>query len=806
MAGIGNSKGEVCRNCGKPVSSTISGSITAWIFKDSCCRCATLHNRPESFEPQGDSNEVGASLSAVNSGSSESVSAKGVRVSKLDAVIRKIDHPGLSTGSNPSIEPLPAVSEHVQAPPRPVVSHLPAPKKFGERYEMVEVIGEGGMAMVYKVRDLVLNQFFAIKVIHPELAKDAVSRKRFELEASTARALNHANIVTMYAFDISPEGVPYLIMEYVDGRNLGTMLAERPLSPVAFYDTFIQVCSALAHAHSRAVIHRDIKPSNIIVANLSANSTWIKLADFGIAKMLTPGEDGAKTLTQSGDFLGSPFYVSPEQAVGDQIDARSDIYSLGCVMFHAITGRPPFNASSHVKIILQQINDPPPTLASLNISVPPGLERIIQRCLEKKPDDRYQNVFDLRTDLQLVQQGQEPLMRRNMKEHSNTELSELLDLHKEDTSLNTLFEGVLSFDMRINSVLERIIELAVPGDSLLRVESHNPDFTGIVAIRDGYQVLGAKILKQPTLGYQAFRKVMALADGVFRYQSIICTDYKLPDESLQINLNYILFLYPNIPDSPAELVDQAAIRDLVFAVQTDDSTYQSAIADDTRTYKDKTAEIPDLGFEEEEGKWLSLDTSKSELELIARTNAAAVSARSDTPESKNKGDGAAETTEKDDKALRTAPNNAPAKADSKSDQGALKSDEADKGVPKKDAEKIVAGNRAAKKGKEGKVFKKNGWASKVKLPAFLKRNKLEIAMSIIVIGLLIGLACVVLNPEFGIKQSPEQQTPAAAEEQKNQEPEEVKKEKAKPTAPKKSGRSTKASNKKIKKKAAKRER
>jgi serine/threonine-protein kinase len=171
--------------------------------------------------------------------------------------------------------------------------------------------------------------------------------------------------VTVYAFDISPEGVPYLIMEFVEGQSLSVLQNTQSLEFNIFFDVFIQVCSALAHAHSRGVIHRDIKPSNILATPIGSHSFWVKLADFGIAKMITGSE--SRDLTQTGDFLGSPYYASPEQAQGDEVDARSDIYSLGCVMFEALTGQPPFVGPSAVKVILQHINDLPPSLTSLNL-------------------------------------------------------------------------------------------------------------------------------------------------------------------------------------------------------------------------------------------------------------------------------------------------------------------------------------------------------------------------------------------------------------------------------------------------------
>jgi hypothetical protein len=192
-------------------------------------------------------------------------------------------------------------------------------------------------------------------------------------------------------------------------------------------------------------------------------------------------------------------------------------------------------------------------------------------------------------------------MRFSMKESSSSNLIDMLDLPKSDQYLNAIFEGALSYDMRLDKVLEQILELAVPGDSLLRLESSNPEFTGLLAIRDGYQVIGAKILKQPISGYEAFRKLMSLADGKVRYQSIMCTDYKLPDTSLQLNLNYILFLYPSLPESPSELLDHAALRDLVFAVKNDEPLLHNLIDGEA----DRTAK---RSFDENDDEnWVSIN-------------------------------------------------------------------------------------------------------------------------------------------------------------------------------------------------------
>lgn len=536
---------EVCPQCGKRRGVTLSGSITAWIFKEGNCSC----NRAleDSLTERPPSSQSFASMGSDNLSTDGGVGSR-TRLQALSQARKKA-----LTGTDLGNVELPR-----------------APKKFGERYEIIELVGEGGMASVYKVKDVVLNQFFSIKVIRSELARDEDSRKRFEKEARAARELNHSNIVTIYAFDISKDGVPYLIMDYVEGIDLGKMLSSSPLKLDDFYEIFTQVCGALAHAHSRGVVHRDLKPSNILISQLNQKYAWAKIVDFGIAKIV--GGEDSNDLTKTGDFLGSPIYTSPEQAQGEAVDARSDIYSIGCVMFEALAGRPPFTAPSAVKLIMQHINNLPPNLITFTgARVPIALERVILRCLEKRPEDRYQNAFDLRRDLELVKEGEEPLLRASIAPPSPVDtLTDWFEIPKDEKGMNTVFDGRLSFDVRLNNVLERIIELAFPGDSILRLESQNPEFAGVIVIRGGYQILGAKILKQPIAGYDALRKMLSLADGQFKYMTINRDDYRLPDNSLQLNLNYILYLYPALPESPSALLDQAALQDLVFAVSPEE--------------------------------------------------------------------------------------------------------------------------------------------------------------------------------------------------------------------------------------------
>lgn len=595
----------VCQICGKQKSPTISGSITAWIFKDSCCRCAEGDQRLMEAEIRQQEETINLKEEKERNRPTE------MPIASLAARRRaEMSKPQSNAKTSPTgAQDAPATGAPKAAPAAP---SQPL-RKFGERYEILETIGEGGMATVYKVRDVVLNQFYAIKVIRPEWAKDPITRKRFEQESTAARELNHANIVTIYAFDVSPEKIAYIIMDFVDGEDLGKVLDRGPLPISVFYETFIQVCSALAHAHSRGVVHRDIKPSNILVANISQQTTWVKLVDFGIAKIMNSGEQ-TQVLTKTGDFLGSPTYTSPEQAQGEDVDARSDIYSLGCVMFHALTGRPPFTGPGAVKLIMQHCNTPPPKIVPLSgdkCSIP--LERVILRCLEKRPEDRYQNVFDLRTDLQLVQDRKEPQMRERASVPTlQSELTDFFDhSSKNDGNFNTVFDGSLSFDMRIKNVMERILELAIPGDSLLRLESTNPEFEGLIVLRDGVQILGAKILKQNMQSYDALRKMLGLADGKFRYQSILASDYKLPDLSLQLNLNYILFLYPSLPESPSELLDQAALHDLVYAVKPEDDDPEMGRELSYDTNSGVTQE-DDSDWEDEPERWMTVKAKPPE--------------------------------------------------------------------------------------------------------------------------------------------------------------------------------------------------
>ena len=475
--------------------------------------------------------------------------------------------------------------EKIETPDTENTPEKPAPSKFPQgnsgtfagRYEIVDKIGVGGMAAIYKVRDLIVGEELAIKIIRPEIAANDISHKRFRQEARAARDLNHPNIVSVRNYDIC-DGVPFIIMDYVDGVDLGRFLRKSPLILKIFYPVFIQVSGALVHAHSRGVIHRDVKPGNILVTTTSDGAVWIKLVDFGIAKLLSPtdADDQTHVLTKQGQTVGSPSYMSPEQVQGKPVDARSDIYSLGCVMFESLSGCLPFKADNALQLAMHHVYSQPIGLKKLVKTCPANLDRIVAHCLAKRPEDRYQNMFDLRSDLQLVSQGKDPHLRTGKtadRADVNEDWFEQLvkkDGHKEFVSVS---QGQLSYDRRLNNVLEEINELGYPGDSILKLQSRHPTYTGLLIIRDGRKVIGARIEGDKTqVGYNALKKLISMADGEFQYVTIKREDFTLPDSSFDLNLRYILSLYPNLPESPSELEDEHAIRDLVTAVESNTRT------------------------------------------------------------------------------------------------------------------------------------------------------------------------------------------------------------------------------------------
>ncbi len=281
---------------------------------------------------------------------------------------------------------------------------------FGQRYVALEKIGTGGMGAVFKVFDRELDKHFAIKVLQSDLAKDSVALKRFEQEVESASKLAHPNLVAVYGYDRLPDGSPFLIMDFLEGNNLSQMIKEKGiLSCEQALDVFLQIAHGLAHAHERGVVHRDIKPTNIIVTLGEDGRSSVKIVDFGIAKALPTANRETHNLTETGEVFGSPDYMSPEQCLGFMLDHRSDVYSLGCLMYEAMTGNTPFAGANPIQLVVKHINEEAPEFpaeAKRNKEIQ-RLENVVLRCLEKDQSNRYQTMEALISDLQAIKDGKQ---------------------------------------------------------------------------------------------------------------------------------------------------------------------------------------------------------------------------------------------------------------------------------------------------------------------------------------------------------------------------------------------------------------
>lgn len=343
-------------------------------------------------------------------------------------------------------------------------------KILGDRYEIIQKIGAGGMSIVYKAKCNKLQRFVAIKVLREEFVKDEAFVQKFKSEAFSAGGLSHPNIVSIY--DVGQEDdLHYIVMEFVEGQTLKEYIEQNgPLSSTQTLEYGMQIVSALRHAHNKQVIHRDIKPQNILITH----DQMLKVADFGIAKAVD-----SSTIVASGNAIGSVHYFSPEQAKGKYVNETSDLYSCGIVLFEMATNRLPFQADTHVSIALKHINEEVPKPSLFNEQIWPGLESIILKATNKKQELRYQNADSMLEDMKTVLAN--PTVDLSSKEVTETDVDQTILLTDIQTSFIRQNEKTTS---RLESNQTLGVKMSTPQDYYEEYEGEDEE-----EVSTGYKIL-----------------------------------------------------------------------------------------------------------------------------------------------------------------------------------------------------------------------------------------------------------------------------------------------------------------------------
>lgn len=279
------------------------------------------------------------------------------------------------------------------------------------KYKLLALIGAGSTSTVFKAEHEQMKHIVALKCLKPDKAMDVIALKRFQLEAQAGSRCHHRSICAIYDFGITSQGQPFLVMELCDGKNLADLIAEKGTiqTPLAI-SIFLEVCEALEHIHGAGVVVRDINPTDIIV-NIDGDIISVKLIDFGCVKIVSEAFDGTERIPTT-EIQGRALYMSPEQCQGLKVDFRSDVYSLGCVMYEAIVGQPPIEGNSFLSTIYKQVSQAVPSFSTSrpDLAIPPEIEAIVSKAIEKDPAERYQSMSEITNALRQIEtERQEPL-------------------------------------------------------------------------------------------------------------------------------------------------------------------------------------------------------------------------------------------------------------------------------------------------------------------------------------------------------------------------------------------------------------
>lgn len=361
------------------------------------------------------------------------------------------------------------VSKEEPGTPLPILPKaLEAGTVIGERYKVIGLLGRGAMGAVYRVEHLFLGKQYALKVLAAPIQSDTTIR-RFQNEARAASRLDHPNIAKATDFGMLDQQQPYFVMDLVEGVTLSKRLKiAGPLSLAEVLAIFVPVLDALHHAHEKGIIHRDIKPSNIVLTECPDMPLLPKLVDFGIARVELDEDSEGSPLTKTGEVFGTPLYMSPEQCAGVKVDARSDIYSLGCVLFEVLAGTPPFTGDGALQTMMKHMQDQPSTLrqASLGGDFPEAIETVISKMLAKKPEDRYQNCLVVAHELTNIRE------QRPLEAHPHATVSQ----RDGDEKQNKLHGAVILGGILIAFVAGAFVLSVPPKRSQLEVKQAEKNF------------------------------------------------------------------------------------------------------------------------------------------------------------------------------------------------------------------------------------------------------------------------------------------------------------------------------------------
>ena len=289
-------------------------------------------------------------------------------------------------------------------------------RRISDKYQVLSVLGTGAMGVVYLARHETMQSNVAIKMLRAQFASDQIGVKRFTQEAIASRRLNHQNVITTYDHGFTAQGQPYIVMEVLKGVSLADEIKKLKNIPIErVLHIFAQACDALDHAHKQGIIHRDLKPGNLMLINYNDDPDFVKVVDFGVAKVLPQNDEAAQTLTQTGEVCGSPVYMSPEQCLGSPLDRRADIYSMGVVIYEALVGKAPLLGKSMMETMGKHIKEAPPPFKTVrpDLYIPERLEQVVMRALSKQPENRQQSMANLKHELlmSVPRPGQSPNLR-----------------------------------------------------------------------------------------------------------------------------------------------------------------------------------------------------------------------------------------------------------------------------------------------------------------------------------------------------------------------------------------------------------